>query len=101
MLAYRGMIAILAAAFCGLIVWAWITTPISESFSRIVSDPWGLVTLVDLYLGFVLISVLILMFEGSVKRSIIWIVPIYFLGNAWTALWVIARLPRLVERLKN
>ncbi|MEM8812697.1 MAG: hypothetical protein AAGF59_08770 [Pseudomonadota bacterium] len=95
--AVRLALAILACAFVALIVWAIPAAPIGKSFGAMVADPWGLVALVDLYLGFVLASIVIGLVERAPVRAAGWIVPLYFLGNAWLAVWLIVRLPRLVS----
>jgi hypothetical protein len=68
---------------------AWLTT-----------DPWGLTTLVDLYLGFAISAVVISLYERRLQ-ALLWIVPIPVLGNVWTVIWLIYRLPNLAIRLKS
>jgi hypothetical protein len=46
--------------------------------------PWGIVSLVDLYVGFALFSAWIVYREKSVFRSVIWVVLMMVLGF-WTA----------------
>ena len=52
--------------------------------SRLLSMPWGIVSLVDLYVGFVLFSGWIVYREKSLPRSAVWIVLRMVLGF-WTA----------------
>ena len=68
-------IAILYAfAFGNFVVeGAWIT-----------SHPWGIVSLVDLYVGFAIFSMWIVYREKSLAMAIAWAVLIMVLGN-WTA----------------
>ena len=82
-----------------LIVWAIATAgqSLSEAISWLVSRPWGVVTLYDLYLGFFLIAVLIWILEPNKKIALAFIVPLPFLGNLWAALWLAWRLTRLVK----
>ncbi|MGD2206274.1 MAG: DUF1475 family protein [Anaerolineae bacterium] len=49
----------------------------------LLSMPWGLVSLVDLYAGFVLFSGWIVYREKSVARSVVWVVLMMILGF-WT-----------------
>lgn len=97
--ALRIGLAVLALAFVASIVWASLEKPIGESFSAIVADPWGLVTLLDLYLGFILFGLVIWFAEGQRPFALLWIVPIFFLGNIVPALWLILKLPRLAAML--
>lgn len=61
---------------------------ILQSFAAISADPWGLVTLVDLYLGFLLISVVIWHLEARAAIALCWIIPLFVLGNLVSALWL-------------
>lgn len=98
---YRIVIAGLAVALSGLIWWAFTASSISASFAMIVEDPWGVVALADLYIGFILLAAIIWLFEASRLQALIWIVPIFFLGNAWAAAWMVWRLPDLAVRLRG
>lgn len=66
----------------------------------LMADPWGRVTLFDLYLGFAFLAVIIALFEKHPLRAAIWIVPLPFLGNIWAALWLLVSLPELARRLR-
>lgn len=83
----------LALAAC--IVWAFGQAPFWESAVAVARNPWGLVTLVDLYLGFVLLGLL----AGVAERWPWWIWPMLLaslvLGNVVYALWGVIRLRRL------
>jgi hypothetical protein len=46
--------------------------------------PWGIVSLVDLYVGFILFSGWIVYREKSAVRSVIWVILMMILGF-WTA----------------
>jgi len=52
--------------------------------SQLLKMPWGIVSLVDLYVGFILFSGWIVYRERSVIRSIVWVVLMMVLGF-WTA----------------
>ena len=94
----RVMTAGLGIGFFVLIVWASFAADFWASFDAITADPWGLVTLADLYLGFVLTAVVIAGFERGF-RAVLWIVPLPFLGNVWAVVWFVFRLPELFRRL--
>ncbi|MAT41000.1 MAG: hypothetical protein CL609_01575 [Anaerolineaceae bacterium] len=47
---------------------------------NLLQNPWGIVSMVDLYTGFILFSVWIAYREKSILRSIIWIFFIMTLG---------------------
>ncbi len=99
MVLLRAFLLILAAAFAALIGLAIVNGSFTEAGAWLMSDPWGRVTLADLYLGFVLSALVIWWMERSTLSALIWIVPLPFLGNVWTAVWFVIRLPALRDRL--
>ena len=96
----RTCAVVLAGGLTILIAWAAMNANFLDSFGRITADPWGLVTLADLYLGFLILSVVIWLCEPDWRVALLWIVPIYFLGNIVTALWLMVKLPELAHRLR-
>lgn len=97
---FQNVLVLLAVGFCCLIGWAFSNASFGDSFAVITTDPWGLVTLADLYLGFILISAIIWAFEGTSAKAVLWIVPTFFLGNFWPAIWLAVRLPKIVQKLR-
>lgn len=94
--------AVIAAATLGLgalIIIAVTDGSFFEAGNWLLSEPWGLVTLADLYLGFLLSAAIIGFFETRTLNALLWILPIPILGNLWTAVWFIIRLPHLRERM--
>lgn len=83
------------------ILWASQAANIGASFSAMVADPWGIVTLIDLYLGFAFLAVIIWLFERSRLVALAFILPLPFLGNIWAAVWIVWRLSALATRLKS
>lgn len=63
-------------------------------FDRVVAEPWGFVTLADLFLGGLAMAAVIFVNESNWQRAVLWIVPIFFLGHTVSALWVIQWLVR-------
>lgn len=100
MTAIRAVLTLLGAGFAFLIVRAIATGDFASAGNWLMSDPWGLVTLADLYLGFALAAVVIAAVERGWAR-IVWILPIPFLGNVWTVLWFVLRLPEIWRRLRR
>ena len=78
LLAWLGLLAMTAA-----LIYVLVTGSILEEGSQILSMPWGIVSLVDLYVGFALFSGWIVYRERSAVRSIIWVVLTMVLG-LWT-----------------
>lgn len=58
------------------------------------SIPWGIVSLLDVYVGFALFSGWIAFREGSAWRAAIWILLVLTLGNLIASLYVLVALVR-------
>ena len=48
--------------------------------SKIIQNPWGVVSLVDLYTGFFLFSGWIIFRENSLPKSLVWVLLVMILG---------------------
>ena len=66
----------------------WAQNQVSLFDSILPTLPWGVVSLVDLYSGFILIGIWIIYKENSLP-AIFWIIFLIFLGNLTTAIYVI------------
>ncbi len=75
----------------GLIVWAMMVGDFSAAGDFLLGKPWGIVAMTDLYLGFLLIALVIYLAEPDKRIALIWIVPIFVLGNIVVALWFVLR----------
>ena len=97
---FRIIAALGAIALAFAIVWAGMTAgqSLSEAVGWLVSEPWGVVSLIDLYLGFVLIAILIWVFEPNKLIALAFILPLPILGNVWSAVWLAWRLGALITR---
>lgn len=67
-------------AMTGILAFAFITGDFSKEGAVLLSLPWGLVSMVDLYVGFFLFSGWIIFREQSILRALIWIVLMMVLG---------------------
>ncbi len=99
----RTLIVAAALALVVAIVWAIGADGRSTGaiIGEMLSKPWTVVTLVDLYAGFVLIAVLVCLFEKSWPARLFWAAPLFLLGNVWAAAWLVFRLPEIARRLRN
>jgi hypothetical protein len=78
-IALLGLLAMTAVLIYGFTVGDFATEG-----KQLLSMPWGIVSLVDLYVGFVLFSGWIIYREQSVIRSVVWVILMMILGF-WTA----------------
>jgi len=79
-------------AMGGILIYAFTTGNFSEEGSILLSMPWGIVSLVDLYVGFVLFSGWIAYREKSPVRSIVWIFFVMVLGFFTASLYTLIAL---------
>jgi hypothetical protein len=70
-------------AMTGILVYAFTVGDFVNEGRRLLAMPWGIVSLVDLYVGFSLFSIWIVYRERSVGRSVTWIILMMVLGF-WT-----------------
>ena len=67
-----------------VLIYGFTVGNFAEEGKQLLSMPWGIVSLVDLYVGFVLFSGWIVYREESVVRSVLWVILMMVLGF-WTA----------------
>jgi hypothetical protein len=67
-------------AMAGIITYAFASGNFSEEGSQLLAMPWGIVSLVDLYVGFILFSGWIIYREKSLARSLVWVLLMMTLG---------------------
>jgi len=74
-------------AMTGILVYAFMVGNFSAEGNKLLAMPWGIVSLVDLYVGFTLFSCWIVYREKAVLPSIIWVVLMMVLGFFTGALY--------------
>lgn len=70
-------------AMTAVLIFGFTVGDFSSDGAMILANPWGIVSLVDLYAGFILFSIWIAYRENSVPSAMIWIVLMMILGF-WT-----------------
>lgn len=81
-------------ALSGGILWASGTGGVIDGIIAIARQPWGLVTLVDLYAGFLLAGAWICLTERRPALLALWLLLLACLGNWATMLYLLIRLVR-------
>jgi hypothetical protein len=71
-------------AMTAIILYAFVVGDFNQEGAQLLAMPWGQVSMVDLYVGFILFSCWIVYREKSLARSAVWVVLMMLLGN-WTA----------------
>jgi hypothetical protein len=70
-------------AMTGILVYAFALGDFTAEGAQLLAMPWGIVSLVDLYVGFALFSAWIVYREKAVLPSLLWVVLMMVLGF-WT-----------------
>ncbi|MBY0422268.1 MAG: DUF1475 family protein [Parvularculaceae bacterium] len=98
----RILFAALGAGLLALIFWAMAADgrPLLDVLSGLFAQPWAVVTLADLYIGFAVSAAVILLTERRLWVGLFWAAPIFVLGNVWTAVWLVLRIKVLAARLR-
>lgn len=102
----RAAIGIFGLALLGLVVWASFAMQdlhgaFLEQLAVLTTLPWGIATLADLYVGFLLFATLVFLTERSWLVAALWAAPVLVVGNIWAALWFVVRLPHLAKQLSK
>ena len=71
-------------AMTAVLIYGFTVGDFGGEGKQLLSMPWGIVSLVDLYVGFALFSGWIVYREKSAVRSVVWVVLMMVLGF-WTA----------------
>ncbi|MCU0486700.1 MAG: DUF1475 domain-containing protein [Anaerolineales bacterium] len=67
-------------AMTGILVYGFTVGDFFAEGAKLLSMPWGIVSLVDLYVGFVLFSGWIVYREKALLPSVIWVILMMVLG---------------------
>jgi uncharacterized membrane protein (DUF485 family) len=86
---------VLAAA----IVWAFQRADFFASGAQIIANPWGVVTLIDLYAGFIATGVIVAAIERWRPWAFGLMLSSFVLGNVVYALWAVLRGARLLREI--
>ncbi len=99
MSAIRTLLALVAIVLTGFVINASFQANLFESFTPIAADPWGFVSLLDLYAGFLAFATLVWLLEPDRRIGILVIVALFILGNPVSLFWLVARLGAIRSRL--
>lgn len=74
-------------AMTAVLIYGFTSGNFAAEGAQLLSNPWGIVSIVDLYVGFILFSGWIIYREKSVLRSIVWVFFMMILGFFTGALY--------------
>jgi len=81
-------------AMSGVLVFAFTKGNFAEEGSKLLSMPWGIVSLVDLYVGFTLFSAWIVFRERAFLPYLVWVVLMMTLGFFTASLYIFLALQK-------
>jgi hypothetical protein len=79
-------------AMTAVLVYGFTVGNFSADGGKILQNPWGIVSLVDLYTGFTLFSAWIIYREKSILVGVFWVVLMMVLGFFTASLYVLVTL---------
>lgn len=79
-------------AMTAVLIYGFTKGDFSRDGGMIIRNPWGIVSLVDLYTGFFLFSGWIIYREGLSLRSLVWIILMMVLGFFTASLYALIAL---------
>lgn len=83
-------VAVLGAlAMASALIYGFTVGDFGAEGQVLLSMPWGIVSLVDVYVGFILFSGWIIYRERSLLRSVVWVASVMILGNFTASLYVL------------
>lgn len=93
-LSLLGGLILLAAIIWAMGAWEG---SFNEAIGWLISESWGVVTLIDLYLGFFFVAIFIWLLEPKLWIRLLFLIPLPFLGNVWVAVWMAWRLAQVIR----
>ena len=81
-----------ALAMAAILIYGFTVGDFGGEGQVLLSMPWGIVSLVDVYVGFILFSGWIVYREKSPLRSAIWVIAVMVLGNLTASLYALIAL---------
>ena len=81
-----------ALAMAGILIYGFTVGEFGAEGQTLLSMPWGIVSLVDVYVGFILFSGWIVYREKSLLRSAIWVIAVMVLGNFTASVYTLIAL---------
>lgn len=81
-------------AMTAVLIYGFTVGDFAEEGKQLLSMPWGIVSLVDLYVGFTLFSGWIVYREKSLWRSVVWVALMMVLGFFTASLYTLVALQR-------
>ena len=79
-------------AMTAVLIFGFTKGDFGSDGAELLKNPWGIVSLVDLYTGFILFSAWIVFREKSIFRSLIWVVLMMVLGFFTASLYILITL---------
>jgi predicted membrane-bound dolichyl-phosphate-mannose-protein mannosyltransferase len=90
-IAGSGCLLVLAALLAAIIRGS-LHAPVTAALAAMAADPWGLATLIDVYVGLLLVALWICCVERRNRFRLLWLLTLPVFGNVITLLVLLLRL---------
>ncbi|HUF18603.1 MAG TPA: DUF1475 family protein [Thermoanaerobaculia bacterium] len=91
----RILFSAILAVMIGSTIWASMQLSIFDGGGDVIRNPWGLMTLLDAYFGFLTFYVWVAYKERTMLSRVLWLIAILGLGNIAMAAYMLLELSRL------
>jgi hypothetical protein len=81
-----------ALTLLGAIIWAATRQPLRAGGAVLINEPWGIVTLIDVYAGALVVALWIWSHKRSVTAWLLWVVALICLGHLASLAYVLWRM---------
>lgn len=81
-------------AMTGILIYGFTQGDFGKDGAMILANPWGRVSMVDLYVGFILFSAWIVFREKNPFLAIVWVILMMVLGFFTASLYVLLQIYR-------
>ncbi len=81
-------------AMAAVLINGFVNGSFSRDGAELLTNPWGIVSLVDLYVGFALFSIWVAYREEKIIAAVIWVVTIMVFGFFASSIYVLVALYR-------
>jgi hypothetical protein len=75
-------------AMTAVLIYGFTAGDFQRDGAQLLRNPWGVVSMVDLYTGFILFSAWIVFRENSLPRAILWLILMMVLGFFTASLYI-------------
>jgi O-antigen/teichoic acid export membrane protein len=90
-----------AALMIAVLTNAFVNGNFTQEGTLLFTLSWGKVSLIDLYIGFLFFGIWIYIREQNIWRFLLWFIPLLFIGNLVSAIYLIYAVYKSKREIKH